>query len=160
MHDRDMTPPPAHPHRVNKLDLAFGVLLPGLILGPMLLLGLLGMVVTGTRGDLPNESKDVMGILVAMSLAGLFALATVAAAVFLGPDRVKANAVLRGAVVLGLLVGIAVAGYALWAQRSSVEWSTGDAANAGALFVIVPGLIALGGPIVVALRYLPALLRR
>ncbi|HXV12758.1 MAG TPA: hypothetical protein VEC56_01000, partial [Candidatus Krumholzibacteria bacterium] len=104
------------------------------------------------------ESKDVMGILVAMSLAGLLALAAVAAAVFIGPERIKRNAVLRGAVVLGLLAGVAVAGYALWAQRSSIEWSTG--ANAGALFVIVPGLLVLGGPIVVALRYLPALLQR
>jgi hypothetical protein len=153
-----MPDPSPHPHRVNKLDLAFGVAIPGVILGPMLLLGLLGMVVTGSKGDLPNESKDVMGILVAMSLAGLLALAAVAAAVFIGPERIKRNAVLRGAVVLGLLAGVAVAGYALWAQRSSVAWSAG--ANAGALFVIVPGLLALGGPIVVALRYLPALLRR
>ena len=151
---------PPDSYRPRKLDLAFGVVIPGLILGPMLLLGLLGMVVTGTSGKVPNESKDVMGILFAMSIAGLLALSAVAAAVVLGPQRIKQRPVLRIAVIVALLAGIGAAGYGLWAQRSSVAWSTSASENMGALWLIVPGLLALGGPIVVALRHLPALVRR
>ena len=97
---------PPDSYRPRKLDLAFGVVIPGLILGPMLLLGLLGMVVTGTSGKVPNESKDVMGILFAMSIAGLLALSAVAAAVVLGPQRIKQRPVLRIAVIVALLAGM------------------------------------------------------
>lgn len=153
----DVQTPATKAHRVNKLELAFGVIVPGIILCPMLLFGLLGMVVTGTRGNVPDESKGVMGILIAMSLAGLVAVTTLAAVVWLGPERIKQNSVLRAAVVLGLLVGIAVAGYALWAQRASVAYAARDP---GSLILIVPGLLALGGPLIVALRRLPSLLSR
>ncbi len=155
-----MSTPSPERYRPRKLEIIFGVAIPGMIFAPMLLFGLIGMAVTGAGRNVPKESQDVMGILVAMSMAGLFALSMVALAAFLGPERIKRNAVLRGVVMLGLLAGIVVAGYALWAQRSSVAWSAKGAANASALFVVVPGLLALGGPIVVALRHLPALLRK
>lgn len=155
------SPPTKRPglDRARKLEFVFGVAIPGVILGPMLMLGLLGIVVTGASRPMPDASKDVMGILVAMALGGLFALAAIAAAVLLGPDRIKRRPALRVAVVIALLGGIAAAGFALWAQRSSLAWSTSARENFGALFYIVPGLIALGGPVVVALRYLPTLLR-
>jgi hypothetical protein len=146
--------------RARKLDLIFGVVVPGIILGPMLLLGLLGMAVTGASGPVPDESKGVMQSLIAMSIAGLFGIAAVAAAVLMGPERIKQRPIFRFSVVLALVAGIAVAAFALWSQRSSVAWSASASENFGALFLIVPGLLALGGPIVVALRRLPSLLAK
>lgn len=41
-----MSTPAPQRYRANKLDLAFGVFIPGLVFGPMLLFGLIGMAVT------------------------------------------------------------------------------------------------------------------
>jgi hypothetical protein len=153
-------PKPPELSRPSKLDVVFGLVIPGMIFGPMLLLGVVGMLVTGAGGNVPRESQDVLGILLAMSIAAVVALAALAVAVMLGPARIKQRPLLRGAVVVGLIAGIAVAAYALWAQRSSVTWATSASANAGALVLIVPGLLALGGPMVVALRHLLALVRK
>lgn len=95
----------------------------------------------------------MLGILLVMSIAAVLALAVLAVAVVLGPTRIEQRPLLRGAVVVGLILGIVVAADALWAQRSSVVWVTNASANSGALFLIVPGLLALGGPMVVALRH-------
>ena len=65
---------------------------------------------------------------------------------------------LRIGIVLALLGGIGVAGYVLWAQRASLAWSLGSPARAGSLWMLLPGLVALAGPIVVALRRLPSLM--
>jgi hypothetical protein len=153
-----MGAPTTRSSRTRRLEFVFGVMVPGVILAPMLVLGLLGMVVSG--GHAPDESKGVMRILLAMSISGLCALAAIAAAVVMEPERIKQRPALRVAIVVGLLAGIASAGYALWAQRSSVAWSTSASENVGALFLIIPGLLALGGPIVVALRRLPSLLSK
>src|SRR5262245_13925651 len=126
----------------------------------MLLFGVLGMLVTAASGKVSRESQEVLDILLAMSFAAVTGLAALAVALTLGPARIKQRPLVRGAVVVGLIVGIVVAAYALWSQRSSVAWSASASTNTPALVLIIPGLLALGGPIVIALRQLPTLLRK
>ena len=146
--------------RTRGLELVFGVILPGILFGPFLCFALLGMLLTvaTSKAPVPESTLEFMGIVAAMIVGGVSALFALGSTVLLDPGMLQRRRWLRIGIVIALLGGIGVAGYVLWAQRASLAWSLGSPLRAGSLWILLPGLVALAGPIVVALRRLPALI--
>ncbi len=146
--------------RTRRLELVFGVILPGVLFGPFLCFALVGMLLTvaTSKTPVPGSTLQFMGIVAAMIVGGASALLALGSAVLLDPETIQRRRGLRVGIVAALLGGIGVAGYALWAQRSSLAWSLKSPGGAGALWILLPGLVALAGPMVIAFRRLPALM--
>jgi hypothetical protein len=144
----------------RRLELVFGVILPGILFGPILMFALLGMLVTLATSKTPKSDStlEFMGIVAVMIVSGASALLALAWTVLMDPETIRRRRGLRMGIVAALLGGIGVAGYVLWAQRASLAWSLGRPAREGSFWILLPGLVALAGPIVVALRRLPALM--
>lgn len=156
-----LPPPSESVSKVRKGDLIFGVIVPGILFGPFLMFGLLGGILTVATSDTPMQksSLDFIGIVAVMIVAAALALTALGLTVVMGPEKVARKPWLRMGIVVSLLGGIAVAGYVLWAQRSGLQWSLGKSGKTTALWSLIPALVALAGPIVVAARYLPSLVR-
>ena len=142
-------------------DLIFGVLLPGLVLGPLMAFGLLGAVFTWTfQGQkLIPSSREVLGVLVLLIVVGSLGLASLATVIKHGPEQVGKNPLLRWTSIVAIGAAVAAAAWALAMQLPSLAWSIQDPKNYIGLLFQIPAVVVLGGPIVVGLKYFVRLVK-
>ena len=135
-------PEPAR--RGTGLELFFGVWLPSLVLGPFMVFGLLGLVITAlTRSSqMAPMSWQVMGIFLALMVIAGCALGSLWLVLTQGPDWFRAQPALRWSALAAGAAGLLVAVWTMWVSLPS--------GNLSALLLL--------GPVIVGLRHLPALL--
>ena len=150
------------PRPASRFEWIFGVVAPALILGPFMAFGLLGAGITflTRRATLEPASREIMGILVLLAIAGGMGLVGLATVLRSGPEAIRARLAMR--VACGIAIGTLVAAglFALRMQVPSVAWSLGDPKNWFGLLFQVPALVLLAGPVLVGSKYLYLLVRR
>ena len=161
---------------IQKVELVFGVVLPGLVYGPMMVLGLVS-VVLHVLFQSPARPAAVMAfwLMALLCFVGIGALAALGFVILYGPDQINRKPLLRWLVIMAGILGIIAAGCLLWPMKemvdprlfqgvSRVTPETAHGFNGTTLLLIWllilgANLILLCGPVVVALRYLPRLIR-
>ena len=116
------------------------------IFGPMILLGLFGMLITFlfSRQQMSTDSLHVMGLMAGMAVAAIAGLGAAWACILAGPDVLKRHPVTRWGAILGGAVALAVCGWLFAVIK---------------LHPVNSGLLLLLGPVLVGFGYLPALVR-
>ena len=156
-----MAQPRLRPSAGSWPDLIFGVLLPGLVLGPLMAFGLMGALLTWTwQGDkLIPRSRELLGVLVLLIVVGSLGLVLLATVIKLGPEQVGRKPWLRWTSAVAVGSAVAASAWALAMQLPSLAWSIQDPRNYTGLLFQLPAVLVLGGPIVVGLKYLVLLIR-
>ena len=130
---------------INWVELLFGVLLPGVTLGPFFALAAVIGPLTLATSERAREAAPVSIALILCALFGLLSLACLGAVILVGPAAIHRKPTWRfGALLLGS-VGLAVGG---WAVKASLSF--GQAAPIG--------FVLFGAPVVVGTRYFLALI--
>jgi hypothetical protein len=132
----------------NWIEFTFGALLPTIVFGPFLVIGL---------GALPFMAKGMGGFIVVLPsliVAGvcLAALASLWIVLLFGPNQVKEHRHLRRVVATFILLGVLFGGFGT-VFGAVMVWQANEA------WLWIPWLV-LVGPFIVGLRYLPSLNRR
>lgn len=146
--------------RVNKVELALGVIMPAVIFAPFMMFGLISFMLTSLfRADtIQDISKEFMLIFTVMILVGLFALFFLCLVILVGPDQIKEKFWLRLISLVSIVCGIVLSAWVIKTQLPGLNWSLGDPKNYSALGYQLPGLIVLLGSMIVGLRYIPPLI--
>ena len=145
---------------VEKRDLILGVVVPGVVLVPFLVLGLLGLAVTLlSRRPLPPEGRALVPLFVALGAMALVFLAAMTSVLWTGPAQVRRSRWRRVVTAALLAAGVLLTLVAVLAQVPSLIWALGDARQASSLLVLIPGLLVLLGPLLVGTKYFLALVR-
>jgi len=136
--------------RINQLELFLGLLPASLILGPFLLLGMLGMILTAVTGfsGLPQVSRELLPLFFLLALIGLAALGSLWLLVLVGPEEIRRWRLGQWFILGSVLSGTILAVWAAWAV-----WPKQAASQAQILFQMIQVFI-LAGPAAVGIRYL------
>jgi hypothetical protein len=130
----------------NWVELIFGAILPGMVLGPFFLMAMFIGPIALERSDAAQAMRASAISLILLAIVGLLALASLACAILFGPEAVRQRPVWRWSLVVIGMIAIPIG---LWVIVAA-------SGPPGPMMLI--NAVVFGGPVVVGIRYARLLL--